>query len=239
VVSDVSVEVALLCRLHGVPLVYVAMPGSRADAAHRLGYGVATELVGCWPEEAAGMVMGIRDADQARMRLVGAVSRFPVAAPRIRRPGPCRVTVLLGGGGHELRPEMLDAARAETPGWEWRVLGGDLGCWYDDPFDVLCDSDVVVTHAGQNALAEVAAARRPAVVIPADRPHDEQHVTARVLARGPWPVLVRERWPATGWAALLDEGVALSGSRWESWCDGAAAGRFAEILERTSARVAG
>jgi len=130
VVSDVSVEVALLCRLHGVPLVYVAMPGSRADAAHRLGYGVATELVGCWPEEAAGMVMGIRDADQARMRLVGAVSRFPVAAPRIRRPGPCRVTVLLGGGGHELRPEMLDAARAEaTLGEICGALKGEWGIY--------------------------------------------------------------------------------------------------------------
>ena len=40
IVVDVSVEVALLARLHGVPVVSVVLPGERDDAAHRLGLDV-------------------------------------------------------------------------------------------------------------------------------------------------------------------------------------------------------
>jgi Glycosyltransferase family 28 C-terminal domain len=239
VVCDVSVEVALLCRLHGVPVVCVVMPGDRSDAPHRLGYGIATQLVGCWPEEAqslGAMVKGIRDADAARMRLVGAMSRFPVPAPRPRRPGPPRVAVLMGEGGHSLDATMLAAARQATPQWEWTILDRELGTWHDDPFAIGCDADVVVTHAGQNALAEVAAARRPAVVVPFPRPHGEQHATAGVLARGPWPAVVVDRWPVVGWGDLLAHAARLPGALWESWCDGKAAGRFADIVEETAAR---
>ena len=46
-VSDVSVEVALLARLHGVRVVSVVMPGNRGDRAHRL--GVRRELASSSP----------------------------------------------------------------------------------------------------------------------------------------------------------------------------------------------
>lgn len=48
----------------------------------------------------------------------------------------------------------------------------------------------VVTHADQNALAEVAAVRRPAIVVPRQRPHDEQTTAAAVLDTGRWPAFV-------------------------------------------------
>ncbi|QGA07532.1 hypothetical protein [Nocardioides sp. dk884] len=51
-VSDVSVEVALLARLHGVPVVGVVLPGRRDDAAHLLGFDVADRLVAMWPPTA-------------------------------------------------------------------------------------------------------------------------------------------------------------------------------------------
>lgn len=44
-VVDVSVEVALLCRLAGVPVTVMAMPGERGDAVHGLGYDIADEIV--------------------------------------------------------------------------------------------------------------------------------------------------------------------------------------------------
>jgi UDP-N-acetylglucosamine:LPS N-acetylglucosamine transferase len=58
-----------------------------------------------------------------------------------------------------------------------------------------------------NALAEVAAARKPAVVIPPARPHDEQLTTARALASAGLAVTA-EAWPhGRLWSALL--GAAL------------------------------
>ena len=115
------------------------------------------------------MLRGVPPALLERMHAVGAVSRFPVAEARTRRPGPRRVAVLSGAGSHALEQEDLELARKETPDWDWTVLDPELGSWVDAPYDVLLDADVVVTHAGQNALAEVAASRTPAVVVPQGR----------------------------------------------------------------------
>jgi hypothetical protein len=241
IVCDVSVEVALLARLHGVPVLYVAMPGDRSDDPHRLAYDIATVLVGCWPPEAHGMLRSPSGTARPDIRLVGGLSRFPVRGSQPRRPGPRRVTLLWGTGGGDVSPDLIDLARASSPGCEWTVMGATPGTWRADPFEALCDADVVVTHAGQNAVAEVAAARRPAVVVPSRRPHDEQHTTARALMRGDWPAEVRWGWPISGWVALLERTARLDGAAWEAWCDGGAARRFACIIDETlreSAEVA-
>ncbi|MDN4160396.1 glycosyltransferase [Nocardioides abyssi] len=232
-VVDVSVEVCLLARLHGVPVVSAVLPGVRDDGPHLLGADVPDALLAFWPPEAAGMVAPPSLAE--RVTAVGGLARYAVAEPGPRRPGPLRVTYLAGSGGHELDPALLDAARAQTPAWEWTVLGG-TAAWVDDPHATIAEADVVVSHAGQNALAEVAALRRPCVVVPQDRPHEEQRTTARVLGAGPWPVVALDAFPADGWAALLDEVRALDGAAWAGWCDGGAAGRAAEVVRRVAGR---
>lgn len=231
VVVDVSVEVSLLVRLHGVPVVGVVLPGTRGDDPHRLGLGIADALVAVWPSEATGMVRGLPEDVAARLTPVGGLSRFPVAPPGIRRPGPPRVVLLAGAGGDDLDPDRIARARAQTSGWDWTVLGRRFGTWVDDPRTTIADADVVVTHAGQNAIAEVAALRRPAVVVPQRRPHDEQRTTAEVLRSGGWPVVVEEHWPEDGWAARLEAACRLDGRDWSRWCDGRAAERFRQVVE--------
>ena len=229
-VADVSVEVALLARLHGIPVVSVVLPGDRSDPAHRLGFGVSTELVAVWPALAEGMVGGLTSHDDARLRTVGGLSRFPVRPPAPRRPGPRRVSVLLGDGGDQVGPATWQQAQTQAPQWEWTVLGRTSGTWVEDPYPILCDADVVVTHAGQNAVAEVAAARRPAIVVPGERPHREQVRTATVLEAGRWPVRVETHVPRLGWGDLLDEVAAFDGEAWASWTDGGAVHRFCGVL---------
>lgn len=230
-VVDVSVEICLLARLHGVPVVSAVLPGLRDDAAHVLGADVADALLAFWPAEATGMVgpPGL----EARVTAVGGLARYDVADPGPRRAGPPRATYLAGSGGHELDPAVLADAQRQAPEWVWTVLGGTAP-WVDDPHAAIADADVVVTHAGQNALAEVAALRRPCVVVPQDRPHDEQRTTAGVLAAGPWPAIAREAFPTSGWAALLEEARGLDGSGWSSWCDGGAAARAATVVRRVA-----
>jgi Glycosyltransferase family 28 C-terminal domain len=231
-VSDVSVEVAMLARLHGVPVVSVVLPGERGDPPHRAGLGLSSELVSFWPPSARGMVRGLAPADAARLRCLGALSRFSPDELTGERPqdGVRRVVVLNGSGGGGPTADQLERARATSPGWAWQVLGGPTGAWVADPAAALRDADVVVTHAGQNALAEVAAARRPAVVVPQDRPHDEQRTTAGVLDRGGWPVVVRDQWPDVAWGARLDLTARLDGELWASWCDGRAVHRFVGVV---------
>jgi hypothetical protein len=145
------------------------------------------------------------------------------------------VVVLSGrGGGHPDR-EQIRTAAADAPAWRWQVLGG-AGDWCEDPGEAVRAADVVVVQAGQTAIADVAACRRPAVVVPAARPFDEQRATARALAAGPWPCRVLQHFPSHGWPELLEEVSALDGSAWQQWCDGGAADRFAACLGRFTRR---
>lgn len=236
VVCDVSQEVALLCRLHGVPVVSVVQPGERSDAPHLTGLGAADALVACWPAAAGMLVDGLPAEVAARVVAVGGLSRFPVARtgdrPAARDGGG--VLVLGGSGGDAWTPDQLAALR-QRAGRPVRELGGAAG-WDPDPAAALATASVVVVHAGQNALAEVAAARVPAVVVPAERPHHEQHATARALATGDWPVRVLPTLAHDDWPGLLDEVAALDGRRWSAWCDGDAATRFADVVRTVGSR---
>jgi hypothetical protein len=236
VVSDVSVEVTLLARLHGVPVVSVVLPGDRGDRPHRLAYSVSHGLVAAWPATAEGIVHGLTKSERLRIHSLGGLSRLPVASPEQRPVARRQVLVLSGrGGGH---PTSLQLGRAaeDASGWTWSLLGGSAP-WAGDPAVSLDAADVVVIQAGQNAVADVAARRRPAVVIPADRPFGEQRATGRVLRSGGWPCRVLDRFPAEGWGHLLDEVGRLDGKRWAGWCDGHAAGRFADYLQTLVKRM--
>jgi len=232
IVVDASVEVALLARLHGVQVVTVAMPGHRTDPAHELGFAIADELIGAWPREAEPLGDA---ALSSRVHAVGAISRFAPtetsAAARERRS----VVVLGGAGGDEFTADAVARARGETPDWEWTHLGAN-GSWTDDPWSALLDASVVVTHAGESAIAEVAAARRPAIVIPQPRPHDEQRCTAAVLADERWPALVEAEWPTTGWPALLERAASLDAGSWRAWNDGRGAERAAAVIATVADR---
>lgn len=240
VVVDVSVEVTLLVRLHGVPVVTIVLPGVRTDPAHLLGFGVSDALVADWPAsaDADAMTPGLPKDVADRITCVGAVSRFPVVhgdqtetagARAPRTPGPPRVAVLQGQGGGLLTSRTGDRLRALAPEWEWTGVGGPSP-WLEDPTQVLRAADVVVTNAGQGSVADVAGLGRPAVIIPAERPFEEQAATARALASGDWPAIVLSDFPELGWPALLDRAAALDGTRWRDWCDGRAAARFADVV---------
>jgi len=229
-VVDVSSEVAVLARLHGVPVVSMVLPGRRCDDAHLLGFGVSSALVAAWPATATEMLPGLPEIVARRVHHVGAISRFGV--PSSRRPPIAgrRVTVLLGRGGGAPSAAALHEAQRQSPSWEWTVLGAGADGWRVDPLPALLGADVIVCQAGQNAIAEVAAVRCPAVVIPAERPHDEQRVTARALVAGGWPVRIEETFPASGWSERLEATRLLDGTAWSSWCDGEGVARAVRVL---------
>lgn len=233
VVVDISVEVALLARLHGVPVVTVVLPGRRADAAHLLGFRASSALVLFAPGPASELVPGVPDDVAVRIECVGAASRFPVTEPAPRRPGPRHVVALIGQGGSPLTTLDGPALQRLAPDWRWTVLGG-TGTWVDDPSSVLGSADVVVTSAGQGGLADVAAHRRPAIVVPAERPFDEQATTAGVLERRGLPAVVLPSFPDSGWTDLLERAAALDGADWRRWHDGRAAERFAAVVQRVA-----
>jgi hypothetical protein len=240
VVVDVSVEVTVLLRTMGVPVVVVGMPGTRRDRPHQLAYRMADAILAPWPEGVPELLEGGEPWAQ-KVRAVGAISRFDGRETVAEGDGggARRVVVLSGRGGSGLTRAELEAARAATPGWDWATLGPPEDRWVDDPWPLLCAADVVVTHAGQNAIADVAAARRPAIVVPQQRPHGEQRALARVLERAGLAA-VEPTWPQPArWPALLEEAVMRGGAGWNRWSDeaGGGAARAAAVL--AGIRVAG
>lgn len=175
-VVDVSVEVTALVRLLGVPTVAVAQPGVRTDAPHRLGYDLADRIVAPWaPDtiEAVGLA-----GHEDRVRRVGAISRHD-GRPRASAPDDRRVLFL---------HRTLDAERLQrtialltADGWAVDTAGARDDDRVDDVWPLLCRATVVVSAAGQNSIADLAAAGARAVVIAQDRPFDEQAETARAL----------------------------------------------------------
>lgn len=233
-VVDVSVEVAALARLCGVPVVVVAMPGDRRDRAHRLAHDLADALVAAWP---AAVRPDWPEPWLAKTTFVGGVSGFD-RRPRVHRdsrpPGTREVLLLCGSGGGGM-PVDVEAARAATPGWSWRVAGGEHWMSRDQVWESLCCAEVVVTHAGQGSVAEVAAARARAVVVADPRPFDEQRHTVAALRRLGLGVPL-ETWPAPEqWPDLLDRACATDGERWRRWSTGEGAAAAARVVEQVAA----
>ncbi|MHA7860010.1 glycosyltransferase [Tessaracoccus sp. Y36] len=218
-VVDVSAEVALLSRLMGVRTVVMGMRGDRRDRPHEAAYDSASLLLAPWPESAPEPTWPLRW--RRKTRYVGAISRFDDRVPPPLTRSRRRVLVVWGAGGTGVTDDDLRAAEAATPGWEWKVRSpgraGSPDVWADLEW-----ADVVVTHAGQNAVAEVAAAGRPAVVVAQPRPFDEQLGTVEAL-RNLRCCVALPQWPgAREWPGLLDEAAGCCG--WHRWTtrDGAA-----------------
>ena len=97
----------------------------------------------------------------------------------------------------------VDATAASIAEITWKTLGLRGGRRTPDPWPDICAADVVITHAGQSCVADVAAARRPAIVLPQPRPFDEQHATAETLRRHRLAVATRG-WPdARAWRYFI------------------------------------
>jgi UDP-N-acetylglucosamine--N-acetylmuramyl-(pentapeptide) pyrophosphoryl-undecaprenol N-acetylglucosamine transferase len=226
-VVDVSVEVTVLCRVLGTPVLVVALPGVRDDEAHRLGYRLARHILAPWSRQVY-QPAHLREFD-SKCSYVGAFSRFD-RHQRQPPPGRRQVLALFGAGGSQVGPDALGAAQQSTPGWTWVTAGGAGQTWVEDVWPRLLDSDVVITHGGQNALAEVAASRRPAVIVPQTRPFGEQMSSSRALHRAK-VAQVCLRWPAPGrWDQLLTAALRQGGGEWSRWNDGHGADRAAEVI---------
>lgn len=240
VVVDVSVEIAVLIRLLGIPIVVIALPGKRLDAPHLLVHRLADHIIAAWPEQLCVPSWLRSYADKTSY--VGGISRFggceaTCVARSAHTSSPLQVLVL-GGRSQTFSDAAIEEAARACPGVTWTTLGGDGLAWTADPWMHICAADVVVTHAGQSCIADVAVAERPAVVIPQPRPFDEQHATAEVLRRYRLSVVARS-WPdARAWPALLTHARDSDAKRWRRWQVPGAAARAAAAIEATADRHA-
>lgn len=227
-VVDVSVEVTALARLLGVPVVVMAVPGDRGDPVHQWGYRLASRVVAAWPREIYDPAW--LHPFTGRVDYVGAFSRFAHLTPTAPHLPFRRGLVLAGAGGSSLTAAKVASLEARDPSISWEVMGGPAS-WRADVWSGLCDADVVVSHAGQNVLAEIAAARRPAIVVPESRPYDEQlHAAAALSSSG----IVRS---CSDWSQAGAElaGMCPDPAVWSRWAPAGASTAAARVIDEVAA----
>ena len=234
-VVDVSAEVTLLARLLGHRTVVFTQPGIRDDRPHSLAFEAAHRIIAPWP---AGVLAAPHlDAVREKVHFVGGISRFD-ARPR-PAAGRSGVLVLGGAGGAVVSSGMIAAAAASSE-LPWSMLGApaqpDLAAqpWVADPWPAITSAEVVVAWAGQNSIADLAAAGARAVIVPQPRPFEEQVHTARALADAGL-VVMEPSWPSPErWPDVLTRAAALHPD-WSRWQTAGAAQRAAAIITETLA----
>lgn len=239
-VVDVSVEVALLGRLLSVPTVIVAQRGRRTDPPHAAAYAGASAVLAPWTASSHAAGDG---PPEDRLVLCGAVSRFDGAprpwVPRAPAADLRRVLLLVGAGGHDLLAEDVVAAARATRPIAWDVAGalrvpaghGVVDHGPDADVRALLDAaDVVVGTAGGNVVAEVAAARRPLILVPQERPFEEQRRQAELLDDAGLVTCATTWPPPAAWPGLLREAAARPTDRWDAHHDGRGAERMAAAI---------
>lgn len=177
---DASPDMSLAARMTGTPVVGTLTPGLRDDEPHRLSCRAAERLIGAWPPGSHEETVSLSDS---RVSEIGGVSRFEGRDPEPRIAPRPRV-VHLNGSGTAGDSRFWNAVRTtadELGVADWLEVGGPDGRWHEDPWPELCSADVVVTAAGQAAVADAACADVPLVVVPGRREFGEQDATAAAL----------------------------------------------------------
>jgi len=241
-VVDVSVEVTLLARLLSIPSIVVRQHGRRTDPPHRTAVDAASLLLAPYPEWLEEP--WVPDAMRDRTVYTGGFSRFDhrdadrdAARSALGLDADVQMVVVLPGQGGRVGWPVHEAAAA-TGSWQWVVLG-DMPAgphvttpgWVEDPWPWLAAADVIVSHGGHNAIMESIGSGRPVIIVPQDRPFDEQRHKAHLLAAHD-VCLVRETWPrAAAWPALLDRAVDHGAPRAADLVDGKGAHRAADAIQ--------
>lgn len=252
-VVDVSVEVAQLARIAGVPTVVVRQHGARWDPPHVAAYeGAAGLLAPFGPElEEPDVPPMVRRrtfyASGLVRRATGDTDRDGVRRELGWSPTDRGVVVLQGAGGEGPGPRDVAAAARATPDHRWLVVGRGEHTdpsvaatgWVDDPARYLAAADLVVGSGGHNTVMEVAVAGRPFVCIPEDRPFDEQRRKAARLRELDVAEVV-EAWPTPAtWPDVLARAEARGGVGLSRLADPdstrRAAGWLRSLVERIAA----
>jgi len=186
-VVDVSVEIAMLSRLCGVPTVVIRQHGLRDDLPHQICYGNAVGLLAPFDVR---MVGHGPEWVNNKTFYTGGLSRFAPSADT-SDASKKHVAILIGNGGTSINAEFLDYLSKQCLQWTFHILGdsqhvrtasnlhfhGKL----NDPQDILANCCIVIGNAGHNTVMECASLNKRFIAIAEKRPFEEQEEKARII----------------------------------------------------------
>lgn len=209
-VVDVSVEVAMLCRAASVPYLYVRLPGIRDDEPHLNAFAGALALLAPYPRTLESamtpdwlakktLYLDFINTEQRNAQtyrdfikdLIQLTTGEKALSSMLEgKNTPTIVTVIKGYGGHQAIDAKLPELRQLLPHAFIISLGPidkdkrhyvDIAAEVSDVTPFIEHSDYLLMACGLNAVAQAYDYATPLVVLPDDRPHQEQEVMAEVL----------------------------------------------------------
>ena len=205
-VIDVSVEVAMLCRAASIPYLYIRLPGIRDDTPHLNAFAGALALLAPYPRlleatmtpEWVGKKTLYLDFINTTQQKELTYHEFIRILEKLNtlnlkdweEDASTIITVIKGYGGHKAIDMKLPELRRLLPNAFIISLGpinDDMRCHVDiaaqvnDVTPFIQHSDYLLMACGLNAVAQAYDYATPLVVLPDDRPHQEQEVMAQAL----------------------------------------------------------
>jgi UDP:flavonoid glycosyltransferase YjiC (YdhE family) len=222
-VVDVSVEVAMLATLCGVPTVVVRQHGKRDDLPHTIAYRNAAGLLAPYDRNLQP------DEDEwlsEKTFFTGGFSRYNPQSHKTEEN--CReVAILVGRGGTSINEPFISRLVDQCSDWHFHLIGNIDGMnmgfkarnlsVYDhleNPLPVLNQCVVVIGNAGHNTVMELASLNKRMILIPESRPFDEQLVKAQMLEKlNLARVILPESMLITDWSEELNK-ILLVNPNW-------------------------
>lgn len=185
---DVSMEVALFCKLLGLRVGHNVMQGIRDDAAHDHLYTMLDYYIS---DSTTLLDSTSRRHTVVRPHFIGGIARYGKRQPRALGPVQS-VTITYSPASQQLDVTNIAASAAAFPDIDWHLIGPvqagpelpNVICHgvVDDPLDIYTQADIVVGAGGHNTIMEMASLGKRFVCIPETRPYDEQVTAAKALA---------------------------------------------------------
>jgi len=246
-VVDVSVEVAMLARLSGIPYIYIRQHGNREDIAHEIAYRNAEAIIAPYD---AKLELNTEEWLVEKTFFSGNFSRFTNAFIRSAKVYNNVATVMIGAGGSSIDSRFIRHLSQTCANWKFNVIG-DLNSYgmlpyaenitlmkrVDDVAEVISSSAIIIGNTGHNTVMEVATLGKPFTTIPEERPFEEQAVKAKALEQLDLATVVKptELFTAS-WTAILDKAKSESPS-WERYNNYNALDDISGFIERIYTKI--
>jgi len=220
-IVDVSVEVALLARLCGVPTVIIRQHGKRNDLPHKLAYQCAELLIAPFGKE----LETSEDVEVlSKTFYSGGFSRYSKNQIQIRAFND-QIAILIGKGGSSINMKTITHIAQQCPDLYFHILGEvtieqkehPLNITFhgltDNVNEIMSRCALVIGNLGHNSVMEIATLNKLYIGIPETRPFDEQIDKAQAISGiDGFEVVLADDILKTNWKTLIDNLLKISPS---------------------------
>lgn len=223
-IVDVSVEIAMMLRLYGVPYIYMRQHGYRNDPAHLQAYKAASLLIGTYPKELEDE--HVEEWILDKTKYYGGFYNVSNKHSKLRTSEKPSVLIMRGKGLSSITNVNVKCAAEALSNYYWKAIGFDddeTGSNYqilkrvNNPDVYLASADIVIANTGNNTVQEIGAYQKPFITWPEDRYFQEQCHKAKILERENLAIVIY-KWPDSRieWNNVFTKAKKLHIEKWSN-----------------------